>query len=103
MEELIRGDDYIILTTLRKEGLYNVQEVDITGEGITDLDQFNTYYTIDDVEQSEFIVDHNTQGIPRGDVVIEVTNEIIPSTISFSFKIGRASCRETVVIEIMVV
>lgn len=85
MEELIPGDDYIILTTLRKEGLYNVQEVDITGEGITDLDQFNTYYTIDDVEQSEFIVDHNTQGIPRGDVIIEVTNEIIPSTVSFSF------------------
>ncbi|HHU08277.1 MAG TPA: hypothetical protein GXZ59_08055, partial [Clostridiaceae bacterium] len=86
-ESLDPGADYIWLTTLRHEGNYAVSETGITGDGITDLNQYVITYEIDGDEVQTFEVYHKTEEdshgnpIPRGDVVIEVTNQLIPQTV----------------------
>lgn len=74
-EGLVVGAEYVWLTTLRDEGIYNVQETSITGAGITDLKLFDVSYSIDGGNQTSFSVNHDSNGIPRGDVVIVVTNQ----------------------------
>lgn len=73
---LVPGADYVWLTTLRHEGTYNVSETGITGPGETNLNQFIISYSIDGSSQTSFLVNH-TNGIPRGDVTIDVTNQEI--------------------------
>ena len=78
------GDGYQILTTLRKEGNYNVEEISIDGEDITDLDNFDITYDIDGNATTNFVVNH-VNGVPRNDVIIEVTNQAVVRTIDFEF------------------
>jgi uncharacterized protein YegL len=78
------GADYQILTTLRKKGSYNVEEISIDGDGITDLDNFDITYDIDGNASTSFEV-NDVGGKPRGDVIIEVTNEAVVRTIDFGF------------------
>lgn len=80
-EELVPGADYVWLTTLRYEGNYNVEETSITGSGIINLDEFEIKYNINGEQQRIFEVDHNKEGIPRGDVAIEVTNQLKSQTV----------------------
>lgn len=75
-ESLIPNTDYIWITTLRYEGLYDVEETGIAGPGNTDLARFITSYDVDGEETTTFEVNH-IDGIPRGDVTIDVTNREI--------------------------
>ena len=78
------GANYQILTTLRKEGSYNVEEISIDGDGITDLDNFDITYDINNNATTNFSVNH-INGAPRDDVIIEVTNKAVVRTIDFEF------------------
>ena len=75
-ESLVPNDDYIWITTLRHEGIYDVGETSVTGPGMTDLDQFIISYEVDGDNKTSFEVNH-VEGIPRGDVTIDVTNREI--------------------------
>lgn len=74
-ESLEAGTAYQWLTTLRYEGMYNVEEIGITGPGETNLNQFMTSYAIDGDDKNTFEVNHDSEGIPRGDIVVDVTNQ----------------------------
>lgn len=77
-ESLIPNAEYIWSTRLRYEGTYAVEEIEITGPGATDLNQFIITYEIDGENQSTFNVFHDNEGNPRGDITIDVTNQEIP-------------------------
>lgn len=91
-EELVPNGDYVWLTTLRHKGNYTVNEIGITGDGITDLNEYEITYEIDGVEGSNFQVYHKSDldihenPIPRGDVDIVVTNKLIPQTVDVTIK-----------------
>lgn len=74
--ELIPNGDYLWLTTLRHEGTYSVQEVSVTGNPTTPLNQFIISYNVDGTTGTAFNVNHDG-AIPRGDIDIEVTNREI--------------------------
>lgn len=74
-EPLVPNTDYVWLTNLRHEGTYNVEETSITGDGLTNLDAFNVSYKVDGENKTNFEVNHNSKGKPRGDVTIQVTNK----------------------------
>ena len=74
--ELIPNGDYLWLTTLRHEGTYTVEEVSVSGNPSTPLDQFIINYDVDGTTGTTFDVYHDG-AIPRGDIVIEVTNREI--------------------------
>ena len=76
-ESLVPGADYVWLTSLRHEGSYSVNETGITGPGETNLNEFNISYNIDGANTTNFVVDHNQTGVPRGDITIQVTNSEI--------------------------
>ncbi|UJF16295.1 VWA domain-containing protein [Jeotgalibaca sp. MA1X17-3] len=80
---LVGGEGYQILTTLRKEGTYNIEEIGIDGSA-TDLNKFNISYDINENATTSFEVNHEGE-IPRGDVIIEVTNAAITQAIDFTF------------------
>ena len=77
---LVANAGYVWLTSLRYEGTYNVLETSISGTGITDLSQYDISYKINGADATSFLVDH-ISGKPRGDVVIDVTNKLIPQTV----------------------
>ncbi len=91
-EELVPNGDYVWLTTLRHKGNYTVNEIGITGDGITDLNEYEITYEIDGVEGSNFQVYHKSDldihenPIPRGDVDIVVTNKLIPQTVNVTIE-----------------
>ena len=74
--ELIPNGDYLWLTTLRHEGTYTVEEVSVSGNPSTPLSQFIINYNVDGTAGKTFDVYHEG-AIPRGDIVIEVTNREI--------------------------
>lgn len=74
--ELIPNGDYLWLTTLRQEGTYTVEEVSVSGNPTTPLSQFIISYDVDGTTGTTFDVYHNG-AIPRGNIVIEVTNREI--------------------------
>lgn len=71
-ETLAPGTDYVWLTLLRHEGTYNVEETGAIGDV---LSTFSISYMVDGASKTNFVVNH-TQGVPRGDVIIEVTNRL---------------------------
>lgn len=74
--DLIPNGDYLWLTTLRHEGAYSVEEINVVGNPTTPLSQFIISYVVDGSSGKNFNVNHNG-AIPRGDVVIDVTNREI--------------------------
>lgn len=68
-------EDYLWLTSLRHEGTYKVEEISISGTGIINIGGFDISYNIDGEEKENFQVNH-INNIPRGDVVIKVTNKL---------------------------
>ena len=84
-ENLVPNADYVWLTSLRHEGDYSVEEIGISGSGITDLDEFEISYNIDRIEKTNFLVNH-IGSKPRGDVDIVVTNKLIPQTVDVTIK-----------------
>ena len=74
--DLIPNGDYLWLTTLRHEGAYSVEEINVVGNPTTPLSQFIISYVVDGSPGKNFNVNHNG-AIPRGDVVIDVTNREI--------------------------
>ncbi len=79
-KSLVVGADYIWLTSLRHEGTYTVTE---TGVSAGTLNDFDIEYEIDGSAIQTFLVSHDSNGIPRGDITVKVKNRENVARVSF--------------------